>query len=85
MKAQRWVPLICPLALIAIGFALLLGSVSAAPSSIVSGIVVDARAPVAGATVRIQATSHAITSAADGSFTLGVSWPKILIRQAARG
>lgn len=55
--------------------------VQAAPTPIptlavttLSGIVKDAKGPVAGATVRIQATENAATTAADGSFTLsGVS------------
>jgi hypothetical protein len=70
VKVQRWLPLLGPLVLMAIGFIFLLGGVSAAPSSTVSGIVVDAEGPVAGATVRVQATIQATTSAADGSFTL---------------
>ena len=37
----------------------------------VSGVVVDADGPVAGATVRQQTTANSTTSAADGSFTLG--------------
>jgi hypothetical protein len=70
MKAQRWVLLLGPLALMAIGLALLLGSVRAAPASTVTGIVLDAGGPVAGATVRIQATANATLTAADGTFTL---------------
>lgn len=49
---------------------LLLTSVSA-DTSTVSGVVVDADGPVAGATVRIQATTRSTASAADGTFTLG--------------
>jgi len=37
----------------------------------VSGVVVDADGPVAGATVRQQTTANSTTSAVDGSFTLG--------------
>jgi hypothetical protein len=43
---------------------------SAQADSVVSGFVVDSEGPVEGATVRIQATTNATTSAADGSFTL---------------
>ncbi|GAG36208.1 unnamed protein product, partial [marine sediment metagenome] len=50
---------------------MLLGGVSADPSGTVGGVVVDADGPVEGATVRIQATTNATTSAADGTFTLG--------------
>jgi len=44
--------------------------VVAAPSGTVSGVVVDADGPVAGATVRQQTTTNVTTSAADGTFTL---------------
>jgi hypothetical protein len=54
-----------------IGLGLLLGSVSADPSGTVSGMVVDADGPVAGAVVRQQTTANSTTSEADGSFTLG--------------
>jgi hypothetical protein len=36
----------------------------------VSGVVVDASGPVAGATVRQQATANAVTTASDGTFVL---------------
>jgi hypothetical protein len=70
MKIQRWLPLLGTLALAMIGLGLLLTGVSAAPSGTVSGVVVDADGPVAGAVVRQQTTANATTSAADGSFTL---------------
>jgi hypothetical protein len=38
----------------------------------VSGVVVDAEGPVAGATVRVQLTENQTTSSADGSFTLPI-------------
>ena len=71
MKTQRWRPLLVTLVLVIIGLWLLLTSVSALPSGTVGGVVVDADGPVAGATVRIQATNNATTSASDGTFTLG--------------
>jgi hypothetical protein len=53
-----------------LGCALFLGRASAAPGSTVSGVVMDAHGPVEGATVRVQATANATTTAADGTFTL---------------
>lgn len=44
---------------------------AAAPSASVSGRVVDASGPVAGATVRIQATDNSTLTNADGAFVLG--------------
>ena len=71
MKTRRRLLLLAILALVVIGLGLLLAGVSADPSGTVSGVVVDADGPVEGATVRIQATTNATTSAADGAFTLG--------------
>ncbi|UCC65009.1 MAG: carboxypeptidase regulatory-like domain-containing protein, partial [Anaerolineae bacterium] len=41
------------------------------PPNAVSGVVRDENGPVAGATVRVQATDNKTTTAAGGSFTLG--------------
>jgi hypothetical protein len=71
MKARRWLLLFATLALAVIGLGSLLVSVSADPSGIVSGVVVDVDGPVAGAVVRQQTTANSTTSATDGSFTLG--------------
>jgi hypothetical protein len=71
MKTRRWLPLLGTLVLAIIGLRLLPTGVSAAPSGTVTGVVVDADGPVAGATVRIQATTNATISASDGTFTLG--------------
>ena len=71
MKTRRWLLVIATLALAVIGLGLLLGGVSADPSDVVSGVVVDADGPVAGAVVRQQTTANSTTSGADGSFTLG--------------
>ena len=71
MKSQRWQPLLVTLVLVIIGLWLLLTSVSALPSGTVSGVVVDADGPVAGAVVRQQTTTTSTISASDGSFTLG--------------
>jgi hypothetical protein len=58
------------LALVATG--VLLRAASAAQAAAVSGVVVNLDdAPVAGAVVRQQLTTHATTSASDGSFSLG--------------
>jgi hypothetical protein len=72
--------LLLPLLLIALGALLLSGprgqaaenaaGPSASPAT-VSGIVVDAAGPVAGAVVRQQTTANRTSSAADGAFTLG--------------
>ena len=70
MKTRRLLILLVTLALIVIGLGLLLGDVSADPSGVVSGMVVDADGPVAGATVRVRATDNATATAADGGFTL---------------
>jgi len=71
MKTQRWQPLLGTLVLVIIGLWPLLTSVSALPSGTVSGVVVDADGPVAGAVVRQQTTTTSTISAGDGSFTLG--------------
>ncbi|UCC61503.1 MAG: carboxypeptidase regulatory-like domain-containing protein, partial [Anaerolineae bacterium] len=79
MKGQRCIRWPGSLALILsvavglgiVGLVALFAVVSAQSSGTVSGVVVDADGPVAGATVRIQATTNATTSATDGSFTLG--------------
>lgn len=74
MKVNRFVLLLGALAASLAGLGLLLGGasagVSAGPTAAVSGTVVDADGPVAGAVVRQQATANSTTSAADGSFTL---------------
>jgi len=62
-------------AVVLIGLGVLLSTVSADPSGIVSGIVVDADGPVAGAVVRMRATDNVTSTAADGRFTL-VSLPE---------
>ena len=45
-------------------------SPSPQPADTVSGLVLDEAGPVPGATVRVQATNNATTSAADGTFSL---------------
>lgn len=40
------------------------------PAAAISGTVVDAKGPIPGATVRIQATANVTTTAEDGAFTL---------------
>jgi hypothetical protein len=69
---MRWLDIRLSLSL---GLALLalstwLVRVNAQATATISGLVVDVNGPVAGATVRIQATTHATTTAADGTFTL---------------
>jgi len=58
---------------VAIGGSLLLftlvGAFGSSPGT-VSGVVVNADGPIAGATVRVRATSNATTSGPDGSFSL---------------
>lgn len=44
--------------------------VRAQTPALISGVVIDAKGPLAGATVRIQATEQSTLSAKDGSFTL---------------
>jgi len=70
MNVRQWPQLLGTLALAMIGLWLLLTSVSAIPSGTVSGVVVDAEGPVAGAVVRQQTTTTSTVSAADGTFTL---------------
>jgi len=57
-----------------VALVLLLGALKltaiAAPSASISGHVVDANGPVAGATVRIQTTTNSTLTAADGTFVL---------------
>jgi len=71
MTTRHWLPLVGMMALLFGGLAVLLIGVSAAPAATAEGIVVDLEGtPVAGAVIRQQATTHATTSAADGSFVL---------------
>jgi len=71
MTTRHWLPLVGMMALLFGGLVVLLIGVSAAPAATVEGIVVDLEGtPVAGAVVRQQTTTHATTSAADGSFML---------------
>jgi hypothetical protein len=73
MKTQRLLLTLVPLALVLVavtGLELLLRRVSADPSGLVSGVVVDAAGPVAGATVRARTTNSVTWSGADGRFTL---------------
>ena len=59
------------IALVMFGLGFLSSSVTASPSASVSGVVVDEQgSPVAGATVRIQATSNSTLSGLNGAFTL---------------
>jgi len=62
--------LVLSLALGALTWLSLASSAVTPEGATVSGVVVDAAGPVAGATVRQQATANATTSGADGSFTL---------------
>ncbi len=61
------------LGLVVIGWSLLLAgnSADADNRATVSGAVVDAGGPLAGATVRWRATEHVTTTGADGAFSLG--------------
>ncbi|MBK9123945.1 MAG: carboxypeptidase regulatory-like domain-containing protein [Chloroflexi bacterium] len=52
--------------------ALLVGPAYTQSSAPITGIVVDSRGPVAGATVRVQTTSNAATTDASGRFVLSV-------------
>jgi hypothetical protein len=73
MKTQRLLLTLIPLALVLVavaGLGLLLKRVSADPSALVSGTVVDAAGPVAGATVRLRASDNVTWTGADGKFTL---------------
>jgi len=70
MKAQRWFLMLGTVMPSLLGLGLVLAGVSAGPAAEVSGIVVDADGPVAGAVVRQQTTKNMTTTAADGSFTL---------------
>lgn len=54
-----------------------------APSPILSGVVVDAQGAMSGATVRVRATDNAVTTAADGSFTLGALEPGVPVSVTA--
>jgi len=45
-------------------------SVNARPDAAVSGVVVNADGPVAGAVVRVRATNNVVTTAPDGAFSL---------------
>jgi hypothetical protein len=49
----------------------------------ISGLVLDERGPVAGATVRVQATDNKTTTAADGSFALGGLTPGVPVTVTA--
>jgi len=49
----------------------------------ISGLVLSERGPVAGATVRVQATDNKTSTAADGSFTLGSLTPGVPVRVTA--
>jgi hypothetical protein len=69
-RLLRLWPVAVPLLLLAglIVWAVWSGSILSADA--ISGVVVDADGPVAGATVRVRATDNATVTAADGSFTL---------------
>ena len=79
MRTRRCIRWPGPLALVLgvaaglgiVGLVALFAAASAQSSGTVSGVVVDAEGPVAGAVVRQQTTDNATVSAADGSFTLG--------------
>jgi hypothetical protein len=70
MKLQRWSLLVVALVLAAVALRLVLIDAVAAPAAVVTGAVVDADSPVAGAVVRQQTTDNSTTSLADGSFSL---------------
>lgn len=52
------------------GLRLLLGSAGADPQGELHGLVLTAEGPVAGASVRVRATSNSTLTAADGSFSI---------------
>jgi hypothetical protein len=54
-----------------------------APPPTLSGIVVDARGVMSGATVRVRATNNAVTTAPDGTFTLGALEPGVPVSVTA--
>jgi len=70
-RLLRLWPVAVPVLLLAglIAWAVWSGSILSADA--ISGVVVDADGPVAGATVRVRATDNATVTAADGSFALG--------------
>jgi hypothetical protein len=70
-RLLRLWPVAVPLLLLAGLVAWAVWSGSILPHDAISGVVVDASGPVAGATVRVRATDNATVTAADGSFTLG--------------
>jgi hypothetical protein len=69
----RLILLSSPLALVlfaVVGLGALLDGASAASQGAVSGVVVDAKGPVAGATVRMRASDNVTWTGDDGQFTL---------------
>jgi hypothetical protein len=70
MSGQRWTQFFKFVAMILVGLWLAVNELSADLSATISGVVVGADGPIAGATVRVRATANATTSDSDGTFTL---------------
>lgn len=70
MMARRWVQLVGAVALALTALAVLIVNTSADRAGTVSGVVVDAVGPVAGARVRVRATDNLTYTREDGHFTL---------------
>ena len=71
MKWKGWIRPAGFATFLLLGLALLVLVAAADAGGVVSGVVVDADGPVAGAVVRLKTTTNFSTSAGDGSFTLG--------------
>ena len=82
-KRTAWV-IVCTLIVGAVVWLMLAQLALMQPQASVSGAVVDLNTglPIAGATVRLQATANVTTTAADGSFTLH-NLPEQFVRLAA--
>jgi len=72
MKIPGWFLLTVTLLLALGGLGALLTCLSAAPTGTVTGVVVDAAGPVAGATVRVRATENVTLTTPEGRFSLGM-------------
>ncbi|MBI4470962.1 MAG: hypothetical protein HY650_16735 [Acidobacteria bacterium] len=70
MSGQQWIQLFTIAVMIMATGAWLMDRPSAAPSATVSGMVVNANGPVAGASVRVRASDNVTSTDDDGRFTL---------------